>query len=407
VSDLHASTVAGVAGAASAAQAGAAPGASDILLDLTAGLAAGDDLREVLGRFLQPIVQVAGAQAGAVRLVHSHEATMHLIGEVGLSAVVREAERSVEHDCGVCGVARSGDELAWSDESTPCARRHDARFLGGAIRRVLAVPLGHRGRVLGVLNLFFDADREPPNGVPALLRAIGDLLGLALDNSRLEREHLRAAVAGERQAIAADVHDSIGQSLAYVKMRLPLLHDAIDEGDRGAAERYYTDVREAVGQAHASLRAVLTQMRAPRDPLGLAHALAASAAAFRARGTTALEFVDELRDLQLEPDQEEQVFHIVQEALANITRHAAARHAWLHVVGERGVLRVLVQDDGSGLPALSLGEGAHYGLAIMRERARRLGGTLEVGRRAGGGTRVCLQVPCAPHGTQAAVEGRV
>jgi two-component system nitrate/nitrite sensor histidine kinase NarX len=385
----------------------AAPGASDILLDLTAGLATGDDLREVLDRFLQPIVQVAGAQAGAVRLVHSNEARMHLIGEIGLPAAVRDAEQSVEHDCGVCGAARAGDELAWSGESTPCARRNDARLLAGGISRVLAVPLSHRGRVLGVLNLFFGGGHEPPTGVPALLRAIGDLLGLALDNARLEREHLRAAVAGERQAIAADVHDSIGQSLAYVKMRLPLLHDAIDEGDRGAAERYFKDVREAVGEAHASLRAVLTQMRAPRDPQGLAHALAASAAAFRARGTTMLEFVDELRGMQLEPDQEEQVFHIVQEALANITRHAAARHAWLHVAGECGVLRVLVQDDGGGLPSSVSGEGAHYGLAIMRERARRLGGTLEVGLRAGGGTRVCLQVPCAPHGTPAAAEGTV
>ncbi|MFO1268130.1 MAG: ATP-binding protein [Rubrivivax sp.] len=272
------------------------------------------------------------------------------------------------------------------------------------------MPLQHRGRALGVLNLFFDDNSaEPAGDVVALLKTIAELLGLALDNARLEEEKLRAELTAERHAIAADVHDSLGQSLAFVKMRLPLLHDAMQRGDREGAERYFEDVRETVGQAHAGLRVLLAHFLAPAEARGLASALAASAEAFRRASDTALVFDNELPQLELPPGQEVQVAHIVREALSNIARHAGARRAWLHVAqgdAPAGV-RIVVQDDGAGLPAAegaAAGDnGSHYGLAIMRERARRLGGQLSVAPREGGGTRVQLDfaAPATNHSSRA------
>jgi two-component system nitrate/nitrite sensor histidine kinase NarX len=259
---------------------------------------------------------------------------------------------------------------------------------------MLAVPLARRGRALGLFNLYFDAAHEPSAELERLLGSIGDLLALALDNVRLERETLRAALASERQAIAAEVHDSIGQSLAYVKMRLPLLEDAIHGCDQGRAEGYFDDVRSAIRQAHGSLRAVLAHMRAPMDPRGLGQALAGAAEAFRRPGGAVLEVSDEWTGVRLAPSQEAQVFHIVQEALSNITRHAGACHAWLHLAREADFLAVTIEDDGRGPPPSAAdAHSSHYGLAIMRERARRLGGTLDIGARAGGGTVVCLRFP--------------
>ncbi len=101
--------------------------------------------------------------------------------------------------------------------------------------------------------------------------------------------------------------------------------------------------------------------------------------------------------LSLSPEGESQVFHTVQEALNNIARHAAARQAWLHMgSGGDGLVEIVVDDDGAGLPAASPCGGAHYGMDIMRERARRIEGTLDVGARPGGGTRVRLVFPAAP-----------
>ena len=81
--------------------------------------------------------------------------------------------------------------------------------------------------------------------------------------------------------------------------------------------------------------------------------------------------------------------------------HAAARHAWLQLVRRDGGVQVVVQDDGAGLPAAEADASTHHGMSIMHERASRLGGTLEVGPRPGGGTRVCLQFP---FGAPAAVD---
>ena len=373
------------------------PAASSLLAGLTAGLAAGDDLRELMARFLEPITQIAGAQAGAVRVADA-AGNLRLVGDRGLPPRVRDAERTVGSDCGVCGAALAGDRPVWTDDLAACRRRHDEGYFGRGAQRVLAVPMQHRGQVLGVLSLFFERNREPSAETVALLKSIGDLLGLALQHARLEEEHLRATARAERHAMAADVHDSIGQSLAFVKMRLPLLQDAIGSGDRAATARYFDDVRSAVGQAHASLRGILAQARLPApSALGLAEALRASVDTFRRHAGVSLDYRNEVGGLHLGAEREAQVFHVVQEALTNIARHAGAQHAWLHLSEQpRGTVRVVVEDDGGGFDGSAdeqSGTGTHYGLTIMHERARRLGGTLCTGAREGGGARVQLDVP--------------
>jgi two-component system nitrate/nitrite sensor histidine kinase NarX len=366
-----------------------------ILAEIAAGVASGRDLNDLLHRFLEPVVRLAGAQGGAVRVLSDAGDRLDLVSEVGLSEPMRRADRSVDRHCGYCGTAANSAEVVWASDLSACrARTGVTAPCASAAHRMLAVPLQHKGRVLGVYNLFFDETDEPVPEVLALLRSVGELLGLALDNARLETENLRAALLQERQAWAAEVHDSIAQSLSFIRMRLPLLQDALQRCDHSAAQRYFEDVRGAVGEAHGSLRSVLKHLRAPMDPRGLVPALGASADAFRRLSGAELEFVNDVPSLRLAPEQEAQVFHIVQEALTNVARHAAAQHAWLHIApAGPGRIQVVVDDDGAGLSGTPAGDGSHYGMAIMLERARRAGGTLDVGPRPGGGTRVRLELP--------------
>ena len=377
------------------------PPGTAILAEITAGLSAGRDLRELLQRFLEPVVRLAGAQGGAVRVLSSADEHLHLVNEVGLSPRMCREERAVDRHCGHCGAAADGLRAVWAADLSTCNAHVGAVLQAGAqARRMLAVPLQHRGRLLGVYNLFFTAGDAPAPDVLSLLKSVGELLGLALDNARLEAENLQARLAQERQRMAAEVHDTLAQSLAYVKMRLPLLEDALRGHEDERALQYCGDVRSAVSQAHASLRGILTHFRAPMDPQGLRHALEASARQFRDSTGAALEFANEMPELHLGPEEEAQVFHIVQEALNNVARHACARQARLHLgVAPHGLVEIVVEDDGAGLPADAPCGGSHYGLEIMLERARRLGGTLEIGPRAGGGTRVRLAFPA--HGAAA------
>jgi two-component system nitrate/nitrite sensor histidine kinase NarX len=122
------------------------------------------------------------------------------------------------------------------------------------------------------------------------------------------------------------------------------------------------------------------------------HALGAAAEDFRRSSGTELEFVNELPSLLLPAEQETQVFHIVQEALTNVARHAGAEHAWLRVARAEDAVCIDIEDDGAGLPQRHP-QSTHYGMDIMAERARRIGARLEVGARGTGGTRVRLTVP--------------
>ncbi len=377
------------------------PPVGDLFVEITAGLADSDNLEAQLERFLVPVVRLAGAQAGAVRALSSDGTRMQLVGSVGLPQEVMQAERSVERHCGACGQAVEHGTLVWAGDLKLCAQRsHGEDYFGHRCSRVLAVPLRHRDQVLGIYNLFFDSEAQPGPDITAVLRSVGELLGLALHNARLEREHLRAVVLHERQMLANEVHDAVAQTLSYMKMRLPLLHDAMLQHDDERSLRYHADLREAVSDAHASLREILTHFRTRMDPKGLLHALQAIQAGYAGRTGIPLMLDNRAAELKLTVEQEVQVFHIVQEALANVAKHSRATRASVLIEQGSRQIDITIEDDGAGLPSTA-GSAAdrapaserHFGLEIMHERAQRVGGALSIQARPGGGTRVRLCIP--------------
>lgn len=377
-----------------------------IVSALASELAAGSQLESLLERFLVSIVALAGAQAGAVRVLSDDGQHMRLLAQQGLPADVLVNERLVPRDCGMCGVAAGADVLGWVDDVRTCARHGTDAYFGSKCQRVLAISLPHGKEVLGLYNLFFETRAQLDAQTQTILRLIGQLLGLALHNSRLERERLRVTVMKERQEMLNEVHDAIAQTIAYVRMRLPLLNDAMLAHDDERSLKYFSDVKKAVGEVHDNLREVMTYFRTRMDPLGLLHALAGIADGFFDRTGITLELRNSVQNLNLSDQQEVQVFHIVQEALANIAKHSMARHAVLAIDKTPQALEFLIEDDGLGLAApsvstiLTTAQGseptAHFGLEIMQGRAQRLGGSLDVGRNDGGGTRVRLRLPINP-----------
>ncbi|MDO9112589.1 MAG: ATP-binding protein [Polaromonas sp.] len=374
-----------------------------IVSELTTELAAGSDLEPLLERFLVSIVALAGAQAGAVRVLTDDGQYMRLVAQQGLPPHVLSTERLVERDCGMCGIAAGTDVLVWVDDVRSCDRHGSNAYFGLQCKNVLAISLPHGKQVLGIYNLFFEANAQIDPQTQTILRLIGQLLGLALHNARIERERLRVTVMKERQEMLNEVHDAIAQTLAYVKMRLPLLNDALLAHDDQRSLKYFSDVKKAVGDVHDNLREVMTYFRTRMDPLGLLHALHGIADGFLDRTGITLEIRNSAQNLNLTDEQEAQVFHIIQEALANIAKHSMASRAVLAIDKTPRQLEFLIEDDGRGMAELfggaSMAEpaaAAHFGLEIMQGRTQRLGGSLEVGRNEGGGTRVRLVLPANP-----------
>ena len=373
-----------------------------VLSEILASLAADDHPESLLNRFLVAIVKLSGASGGAVRILTPDDEGMRLAGAIGLPREVREREQVVRADCGVCGAARKTNRVEWTNDLRTCAQDTACSYFGTECRRVVAVPLEFKGKTLGVYTLFLDTDREVCGDMSQLLQLTGELLGMALENARLTRENLRASLMNERQMMANEMHDSLAQTLHFIKMRISALEDALrhEDGTRPAA--YVAEIGEAVGTAYSSLRQLLTHFRNRMNPHGLLHALQEMAAKFHARTGIVLDFANSAPDLDLAPDQEIQVFHIVQEALTNIGKHSQARHARLKLDRHSGRYEITVEDDGAGLngyPPAGAGSPRgsgnidSFGINIMRERAKHLGGTVEIDTLASRGTRVRLLFP--------------
>lgn len=362
-----------------------------------------EDLEVLLARFLSAIIALAGAQAGAVRVLTDDEKFMRLVAQQGLPADVVQAERLVDRQCGACGAASTADALAWVDDLETCARKGHNLYFGSQCKSMLAISLLHNQQILGIYNLFFDNTTRIDASVQTLLRLVGQLLGMTLHNARIERERLRLTVMKERQDMVNEVHDALAQTLAYARMRLPLLSDAIHSHDEPQALKYFSDLKTAVTEVHDNLREVMTYFRTRMDPLGLIHALTTLADSFFSRNAITLQIHNTVPRLNLNDEQEVQIFYIIQEALANIAKHSMARHAVVRISQTAKHLEFVIEDDGLGMDepnvstivtsARPLVPSTHFGLDIMQSRALRLGGHLDVGSKDGVGTRVRLRIP--------------
>ncbi|WP_296493940.1 ATP-binding protein [Rhodoferax sp.] len=380
---------------------------ASLLNALATGSDKAEDLEALLSRFLSAIIALAGAQAGAVRVVTDDGTSMRLVAQQGLPDAVVETERLVDRQCGMCGTAASNDVLVWFDDLSSCAKHGSSLYFGSQCKSMLAISLPHDQQILGVYNLFFDSNSKVAPSIQTLLRLVGQLLGLSLHNARIERERLRLTVMKERQEMVNEVHDALAQTLAYARMRLPLLNDAITAHDETRALKYCSDLKTAVTEVHDNLREVMTYFRTRMDPLGLMHALTTVADSFFSRNAISLKIHNDVPHLNLSDEQEVQVFYIIQEALANIAKHSMARHAVVRISQTPQHLEFVIEDDGLGMdePSVStivtsarpLVPSTHFGLDIMQGRAQRLGGKLQVGSKDGVGTRVRLRVPAATH----------
>jgi signal transduction histidine kinase len=225
---------------------------------------------------------------------------------------------------------------------------------------------------------------------------------------KLSREVERLAVLEERDRLAREIHDGVAQVLASMLVRLDTIEGLAARGRVEELAREVTELRRASGEAYADVREAIADLRTRPEPgpVGLRHALAVYVSQFGDRAGLVATFDAEAptgSPAELRPAAEVQLLRIVQEALANVRKHAQAARVVVRFWFEANAWHVSIEDDGVGFDsstASSPPRGSQLGLQIMRERAESLGGQVEVSSRPGQGTCVHAQVPSGAQSTR-------
>lgn len=319
---------------------------------------------------------VLGVQAGSICLKRG------LAGEP--EPLVRDDDTAL----GLCDPSRCAGCLAagtvtWREQPTALGTQP-----------MLLVPLIDGAAVYGVMPLLLPAGSRFEPWQVELAETVGRHIGAAIAAAERHNEHQRLALHEERSAIARELHDSIAQSLSYTKIQLLRLSTLLGERpDVPAARGVLDELREGVTSAYRQLREVLTQFRLPAARAGVAATLRQDLASLRERAgvDTALEIAPRIDLNALSPNEQVHLVQIVREALANVEKHAQARRVEVAIAdAPDGALVARVADDGVGI-ATRESPRHHFGLSIMEDRARLLGGAVQVMRRLEGGTAVELR----------------
>jgi PAS domain S-box-containing protein len=213
----------------------------------------------------------------------------------------------------------------------------------------------------------------------------------------LEQQRALAALR-ERELVARELHDGLGQVLGYVKMQTQAARDRLAQNQTKAADHNLAQLLAVAQDAHADLREyILGATSVTHTHTSFLDTLGQYLRAFNEHYALHAELVApaDLKDDTFEPTVEAQLLRIIQEALTNARKHARAQCVEVRMQLDGCRAQVIVQDDGAGFdPALpGTAQAQKYGLGFMRERAEAVGGSVEIHSAPGVGTQVIISVP--------------
>ncbi|HSD50383.1 MAG TPA: HAMP domain-containing protein, partial [Candidatus Methylomirabilis sp.] len=261
----------------------------------------------------------------------------------------------------------------------------------------LAVPLRRGDTVIGVICV---GSREPRTFTAAeteLLTGLATQAAIAIEKARLYEEVRSLATLEERERIAREMHDGLAQALGLLHLKLRGAERHLASGDQQQIADALREMTTISARAYEEVRQSIFGLRTMVSRgLGLIPTLTEYLHEFSAQNGIGVEFeMADGRPIHLSPASEVQLIRIIQEALANIRKHAGASHAWVRLQRQDPWVRVTIEDDGQGFDPVTLGspDRLHFGLQTMRERAEALGGKLEIDTAPGRGTRVVATLP--------------
>ncbi len=342
--------------------------------------------------FLQRISDYFGADGGTVRILDPIHGNLHMLVSQGLSERLIETERCLKvGDC-LCGAAVV-KKIAVIHDLRKMDGGHQLECHREGFATVSIFHLYAQQQHLGFFNLHFRKPTEFSSSQSALLETLGQLLGTAIENQRLEGRSRQLAVSEERNLVAQGLHDSIAQGLNFLNLQVQMLEQSLQQQRWREVEDIVPALRAGVDESYQDVRELLHNFRTRLQEGNLLSSLEAVVDKFRRQSGVMADIVAESLGLPFPGEQQLQLLFIVQEALSNVRKHAGASRVWVRLEDHDDFV-LSIRDNGHGFdPAAleTLGD-SHVGIHIMRERAARIAAELVVRSQPGKGTEVILQL---------------
>lgn len=279
--------------------------------------------------------------------------------------------------------------LSGSVQGMPEENRAYINSLG--VRTLLTVPMVLGRETVGWICVRSSrADPAEFESKIHLAEALAGQATLAVQMARLGEQAREAAVLGERNRIARDIHDTLAQGFTGVVVNLEAAGRSMRKDNIDLALEHIEHARDLARSCLDEARLSVRALRPESGPASLVEALQAQVRRFEPSGVKAvLELHGEPVLLDRQTDAELQ--RIAQECVTNVLKHAHAQSAHIHLDWSAERVTLAITDDGRGFDPLAYHDG--FGLIGMHERARRVGATLQVEAAPGRGTRVESSLP--------------
>jgi two-component system, NarL family, sensor histidine kinase DevS len=365
-----------------------------LLNDVAAALTVSLDLNEILDSTLTRVIAYLGVEAGEIFLRQDGSPELHLAMHRGEAAEEFWTKDRFQPGEGFIGiVANTGTPLITENLGEECNFLRKAVVAAG-FKSMISVPLAARGAVVGVMNVATRHKRSFSEREVRLLMAIGSWAGITIENALLHSQARRLAVLEERERIAMDLHDGIIQSIYAVGLALDFARKALED-DPDQSRRKINQAIEGLNSSIGDIRSYISDLR-PRQFEGqnLMEGLQRLIEEYRinTRSTASLSGPKD-GITTLPAAHATALFHICQESLANIAKHARASEAQVNVWASKDRVILEVSDNGRGFDLRNMSVTLGHGLSNMHMRAHKVGGDLEITSEPGQGTTVLAWVP--------------
>ncbi|MDD5468878.1 MAG: GAF domain-containing sensor histidine kinase [Anaerolineales bacterium] len=365
-----------------------------LLNDIATALTNTLEVDEILEKTLDRVLAYLGIQAGEIYLREDGGKELQLAmhrGEFSEAFFTRERFQMGE---GLIGsVAMSGRPCCMENLNKD-VRHLRANVAAAGFRLMACIPLSARGEVVGVMCVVSYARCAFSERQMNLLNSIAAWAAITIENANLQRQARRLAVLEERERIGMDLHDGIIQSIYAVGLALDYARMAIDEDPKQSRVKIEQAI-DGLNKTIRDIRAYILDLR-PREFVGsdLRDSLQRLIDEFRINTLADATLVcPEDGIVGLPISHATALFHICQEALANVAKHSQARRVDVRIWTSRDRVLLEVADNGMGFDLRKMSVTLGHGLSNMHVRARKVGGDVEITSAPGEGTTVLAWLP--------------